>query len=63
MTDDDFWDNRFHQCALAVGFVAHAEGWLHDSERVRRVVYHLYERSEWPDDPGRQIATRRRETA
>ena len=19
MTDDDFWDNRFHACALAVG--------------------------------------------
>jgi hypothetical protein len=40
----------FHQCALAVGFVAHAEGWLHDSERVRAVVYHLYERGEWPAD-------------
>lgn len=40
----------FHQCALAVGFVAHAEGWLHDSGRVRAAVYHLYERGEWPAD-------------
>jgi hypothetical protein len=56
---DPFWDNRFHTCALAVGFVAHAEGWLHDSERVRRVVYHLYERGEWPADSRLPTAGRR----
>lgn len=43
----------FHQAALAVGFVAHAGGWLHDSGRVRRAVYHLYEHGEWPADGGR----------
>jgi hypothetical protein len=48
----------FHQAALAVGFVAHAEGWLHDSERVRRAVYHLYERGEWPADTRRPSGTR-----
>lgn len=54
MTDDpEFWNNRFHAVALAVGFVAHAEGWLHDSERVRRVAYHLYERGAWPTDARR----------
>jgi hypothetical protein len=43
----------FHQAALAVGFVAHAGGWLHDAERVRRAVYHLYETGEWADGGGR----------
>ncbi len=38
----------FHQAALAVGFVAHAEGWLGDSDRVKRAVYALYETGEWP---------------
>lgn len=41
--EDDFWNNRFHHCALAIGFIAHAKGWLHDSERVKRAVYELYE--------------------
>ena len=50
MSDDEFWENRLHDLALAVGFVAHAEGWLHDSDRVRRAVYHLYEYGAWPAD-------------
>ncbi|MBA4068172.1 MAG: hypothetical protein C0501_31625 [Isosphaera sp.] len=41
----------FHQAALAVGFVAHAEGWLADSDRVKRAVYTLYESGEWPERP------------
>ena len=49
MSGGDIWADRFHAVALAVGFVAHAEGWLDDAERVRAVVYHLYERGEWPD--------------
>ncbi len=52
-------DEWFHQAAVAVGFVAHAEGWLHDSERVRVAVYHLYERGEWPADTDLPVATRR----
>lgn len=40
---DDFWNDRFHWCALAVGFEAAIEGWLHDSERVRRETYAFYE--------------------
>ena len=51
MTDSPA-DDWFHQAALAVGFVAHAEGWLADSERVRRAVYALYETGEWPAGPG-----------
>ena len=50
MTDDEFWRNRFHAVALAVGFVAHAEGWLGDSLRVRTSVYTLYETGDWPQD-------------
>ena len=49
MSDDPLTD-WFHQAALAVGFVAAAEGWLGDSERVKRVVYALYETGEWPAD-------------
>jgi hypothetical protein len=44
--------NWFHQAVLAIGFIAAAEGWLHDSERVKRVVYHLYEYGELPAHPG-----------
>ncbi len=40
---DDFWADCFHRCALAAGLVAHAEGWLHDSERVKRLAYQWYE--------------------
>lgn len=46
---EDFWDNRFHLAALAIGALAHAGGWLHDSERVKRCVYALYERGEFPE--------------
>ena len=46
--EPDFWENRFHTAALTVGFVAAAEGWLHDSLRVRTAVYALYETGDWP---------------
>lgn len=35
--------DRFHLCALAVGFQAALEGWLGDSQRVKYEVYQLYE--------------------
>jgi hypothetical protein len=40
---DDFWDNRFHWCALAAGFIAVAEGRLDDSRHVRDLVYRMFE--------------------
>lgn len=40
---EDFWDNRFHWCALVGGFLAAAEGRLDDSRYVRELVYGLYE--------------------
>jgi hypothetical protein len=43
MTADPFWSDSFHCIALRVGAIAHAEDWLHDSERVKREVYRLYE--------------------
>lgn len=43
MTDDDFWFNRFHWCALAAGFLAAREGRLEDSDYVRRLAYAFYE--------------------
>ncbi|MFO0847827.1 MAG: hypothetical protein U0871_04590 [Gemmataceae bacterium] len=47
---EDLLSDWFHQAALAVGFVAAAEGWLGDAERVKRTVYAVYESGEWPPD-------------
>jgi hypothetical protein len=41
--DDSFWDEPFHSCALAAGFVAASEGRLADSEYVRQLAYRWYE--------------------
>ena len=38
-----FWNDRFHWCALAAGFLAASEGRLGDSEYVRRLTYQWYE--------------------
>ncbi len=40
---DDFWENRFHWCALAAGFLAASEGRLEDSAYVRELAYAFYE--------------------
>ena len=40
---DDFWNDRFHSCALAAGFIAHSEGKLADSEYVKLLAYEMYE--------------------
>jgi hypothetical protein len=40
---DDFWNDRFHWCALAAGFLAASEGRLWDSEYVRNLAYQWYE--------------------
>ena len=43
MIDPEFWNDRFHSCALAAGFLAAAEGRLAESEYVRLLAYDLYE--------------------
>ena len=43
MSDDDFWSDRFHRCALAAGMLAVGEGRLHDRDYVKRLAYDLYE--------------------
>jgi hypothetical protein len=45
----DFWNDRFHWCVLAAGFLAASEGWLHDSERVKRLAYQWYEEGAFAD--------------
>ena len=44
-----FWDNRFHYCALAAGFIAVSEGRLHDSYYVRELAYRMYEEGAFRD--------------
>ncbi len=41
MTDSIFND-RFHWCALAAGFLAAMEDRLHDSEYVKQLTYDFY---------------------
>ena len=44
MTDDEeFWNTRFHWCALAAGFLAQSEGRLAESNYVRQLAYEFYE--------------------
>ena len=37
--NDDFWQDRFHYCALAAGFIAASEGQLDDALYVRELAY------------------------
>jgi hypothetical protein len=48
-SDDEFWSNRFHCCALAAGFIAAIEGRLHDSYYVREMAYRMYEEGAFRD--------------
>ena len=41
--DPEFWQDRFHFCALYAAKIAFAEGKLEESEYVRRLTYRLYE--------------------
>jgi hypothetical protein len=45
----DFWDNRFHWCALAAGFIAASEGRLDDALYVRELAYSFYEEGAFRD--------------
>jgi hypothetical protein len=49
MDSDDFWQNRFHWCALAAGFLAASEGCLADSRYVRKLAYEFYETGAFKD--------------
>lgn len=46
---EEFWDNRFHWCALAAGFIAVIEGKLYDSYYVRDLAYKMYEEGAFRD--------------
>lgn len=43
MTSDPFWQDRWHWCALAAGFLAASEGRLDDSSYVKELAYGMYE--------------------
>lgn len=51
MNDDphDFWNNRFHWCSLAAGFLAASEGGLDDALYVRELAYSFYEQGAFRD--------------
>jgi len=50
MTPDPFfWQDRFHHCALAAGFIAAAEGKLDDALYVRELAYSLYKQGAFRD--------------
>jgi hypothetical protein len=40
---DDFWNNRWHWCVLAAGFLAASEGRLDDSLYVKELAYFFFE--------------------
>ena len=46
---DAFWDNRFHWCALAAGFLAVTEDRLADSDYVRDLAYRMFEKGEFTE--------------
>ncbi len=46
---DDFWENRFHWCALAAGFLAAAEGRQNDDEYIKKLAYEFYETGAFRD--------------
>ncbi len=46
---EPFWNNRFHWCALAAGFLAASEGRLDDSLYVKDLAYGFYESGAFRD--------------
>lgn len=46
---DVFWENRFHWCALAAGFLAAAEGRLDDAGYVKKLAYEFFEAGAFRD--------------
>jgi glycine/D-amino acid oxidase-like deaminating enzyme len=55
--NEPFWDNRFHWCALAAGFLAASEGRLDDSLYVKDLAHGFYESGAFRDRvPAKQPA-------
>lgn len=50
---EDFWNNRFHWCALAAGFIAAVEDRLDDALYVRELAYTFYEEGAFKGRVGR----------
>ena len=46
---DEFWENRFHWCRLAAGFLAATEGRHDDSEYVKKLAYEYFEAGAFRD--------------
>jgi hypothetical protein len=46
---DLVWSNRFHWCAVAAGFIAHAESRLAESSYVKELAYEIYESGAFRD--------------
>ena len=46
---DPVWSNRFNWCALAAGFLAHAEGRIDDSRYVQTLACELFETGAFRD--------------
>lgn len=45
----DIFNDRFHWCALAAGFLATSEGRLDDSAYVKQLAYEFYEEGAFRD--------------
>ena len=46
---DEFWENRFHWCVLAAGFLAAAEGRQNDDAYIKTLAYEFYETGAFRD--------------
>ena len=56
---EEFWENRFHWCALAAGFLAATEGRLDDSAYVQKLAYEFFEAGAFCDHvPSRTSSAR-----
>jgi hypothetical protein len=55
--DEDFWQNRFHLCALAAGFIAVSEGRVSESRYVQQLAYELYERGAFRGGTANSLTT------
>jgi hypothetical protein len=49
---DPFWNDAFHWCVLAAGFLAASEGRLQDSEYVRELAYQWFKEGAFRDRTG-----------
>lgn len=52
---DTVFNDRFHWCALAAGFIATCEDRLNDSDYVKQLAYEFYEQGAFAE----HVASRR----